>query len=464
MEILLVEDDQDHAHFIEAALDKERYRVTRLTDGQRALDHLLHSDEIPDVVLLDYHLPFVDGLEVLKKVTASGRDMAFIFLTVDDSVDVAVRAMRAGALDFMPKTAKFQDGLPAMIDKVHAIHQDRVERKRAEAALRIERDNLSNILETLADGVCIVNRQYDVEYVNPVLKKEFGLPETKCYAYFYDRKEVCPWCKNEDVLAGRTVRWEWLSFKNQRAYEFMDTPLQNSDGSLSKLKIFRDITERVRAEKEIKTSLEEKKVLLQELYHRTMNNMQVICAILALQAGRINDEQVVRIFQETENRIRSMALVHKKLYQSKDLSSINFKEYVGDLANLLMSSYNVASNGIALTFDMDDVHVLIDTAVPCGLILNELISNALKHAFPGERAGEIKIQLHKTRRGEIELGVSDNGVGIPAGVDLGKSPTLGMETIFTIAEHQLQGQVQFQTRDGVACRIQFKDALYNARV
>ena len=230
------------------------------------------------------------------------------------------------------------------------------------------------------------------------------------------------------------------------------------------LAIGTDITERRQMEAQIKASLEEKEVLLRELYHRTKNNMQVICSMLALQSAYTQDEQVLKIFQETENRIKSMALVHQKLYQSENLSSVDLKVYINDLAELLVRSYRVESNRILLIFDMDSLPVLIDTAIPCGLILNELISNSLKYAFPGEMEGEIRIQLRKTGEGEIELQVSDNGVGIPEGFDFRKSETMGLQNVFAIVEHQLQGEVKFEVNNGITCQIRFKDTPSRKRV
>lgn len=219
-----------------------------------------------------------------------------------------------------------------------------------------------------------------------------------------------------------------------------------------------------RANRQIKAALAEKETLLRELYHRTKNNMQVIRSMLALQAAYSQNEEVQYIVQETERKIHAMALAHQKLYQSQDLSRINLQDYITELAYLLMQSYNVSSNRISLLVDVENVSVLIDTAIPCGLIINELMSNALKHAFPGDMNGEIHIRLFKTDQGEIELYFSDNGVGVPNGFDFTTQETLGLQTIFAIGEQQMQGTVRFETNTGTTCHIKFPDKLYKPRV
>jgi two-component sensor histidine kinase len=222
--------------------------------------------------------------------------------------------------------------------------------------------------------------------------------------------------------------------------------------------VARDVTDSKRMEEQLRASLQEKEQLLRELYHRTKNNMQVISSMLALQATFSDDQQVHKAFQEAQNRIRSMNLVHEKLYQSQNLSNVNLDEYVGDLVQLLAAAYQATPARIALRLDTERVSTLIDTAVPCGLILNELISNALEHAFPGGRAGEIRVGLHRTDQAEIILEVSDNGF------DFRNSGTFGLRMVIAIAEYQLQGQVTFAAGEGVTWHVRFRDSLYRARV
>ena len=141
--------------------------------------------------------------------------------------------------------------------KLETVICDKTERKRSEETLLSERNKMLSAFGAMEDGVYIVNQQYDIQYVNPVIEKDFGPWQgCKCYQYFHDRKEVCPWCKNEQVFAGKTVRWEWYSSKNRKTYDLIDTPLKNPDGSISKLEIFRDITERKKMEEQLEQSRE----------------------------------------------------------------------------------------------------------------------------------------------------------------------------------------------------------------
>lgn len=222
------------------------------------------------------------------------------------------------------------------------------------------------------------------------------------------------------------------------------------------LSIVRDITERKKAEERIKASLKEKEILLQEIHHRVKNNMQIISSLLMLQSRTITDKQALETLQSSQNRVRSMALIHERLYRSKDFERVDFAEYARSLTGHLISSYGINSKLIRLDMDIKDVSLDINTAIPCSLIVNELISNSLKHAFPDGRKGEIKIAMHPLDGNEIELIVSDNGIGIPEEVDFRKTESLGLYLVYILAEDQLDGKIKLERSKGTRFQIRLR--------
>jgi two-component sensor histidine kinase len=249
----------------------------------------------------------------------------------------------------------------------------------------------------------------------------------------------------------------WVEFSNKAFF--------SEDGIIQQIQsVGRDINDRKRAEKAIQTSLAEKEVLLREIYHRTKNNLQVVCSLLNLQSARVSDPQILQAFQDTGNRIRSMSLVHEKLYQSKDLSHIDLKDYIKDLAHSLLLNYQMESGKISLQLDLQSVIVNIDTTMPCGLMLNEIISNAIKHAFPGGRKGTISIFLSSSEDGDIELRVADDGVGLPSELDIWNTDSLGLKLINNLAESQLQGKLAVRREQGTEFRLLFRELNYKPRI
>ncbi len=340
LEILLVEDNEDHAHFIRRSLDNGKYTITRLKDGKEAFNYLVDPPTPPQVVLLDYYLPSMDGMEILRKTASAGKDYAFIFLTVDNSVYTAVEAMKAGAMDFLPKTAQFYEGLPLMIEKVHSLHRARLEKK----------------------------------YL----------------------------------------------------------------------------------EEQIKKSLKEKELLLREIHHRVKNNLSIIYSLLHFQEQYASGQSAAALLENTRNRIRSMALVHEKLYKARDLTHIYFPEYCNDLVSHLLHTLQPqsAKNGngtVTYVNEVADIRMDIDTIIPLGLIINELVTNALIHGFAGGNDGgggsgaiKAEIRLHlqydKTRE-RCSLSVADNGRGLPENFDWNQSETLGMFIIRSLVE-QINGTLE----------------------
>ncbi len=230
-----------------------------------------------------------------------------------------------------------------------------------------------------------------------------------------------------------------------------------------------EINERKLAQEQLKSSLKEKEVLLKEIYHRTKNNMQVITSLLNLQSNQIDDPHYVELFNESRNRIGSMALIHEKLYRSKNLASIDFKDYITSLANGLFTFYGTNTGNVSLTVNAGGIILGIDTAIPCGLIINELLSNSLKYAFPEGRSGSIFIDLKKTTasdkfESEYELTVSDDSISLSEDIDIRNTKSLGLQLVTNLTMHQLRGSIELRRDGGTAYFIRFKELKYHERL
>jgi len=212
-------------------------------------------------------------------------------------------------------------------------------------------------------------------------------------------------------------------------------------------------------------SLNEKEILIREVYHRTKNTMQVIRGILVLQSLDFpSNSELQQLVKNTEDRIQAISLVHQMLYQSNDLSQISIKEYIQNLIALLIQSYNYSDDRIACNITVDDHKFLLDTAIPLGLVINELTTNSLKYAFPNGVNGIININLTKLESGYYSLTFSDNGVGVPDGFDFRNYDSLGLKLIYSIGEDQMSGKVIMENNNGIRCSLEFPVNLYKARV
>jgi len=227
----------------------------------------------------------------------------------------------------------------------------------------------------------------------------------------------------------------------------------DADGSLiGFLGIASDITDQKARERTIADSLAEKGVLLQEIHHRVKNNLQVVSSLLQLQAGYLEDGAARRVFEESQGRIKSMALVHEKLYQSKDLAHLDFGGYLRDLVAGLADSHGACAAPVVIEVRAAALHLDVDRAIPCGLIVNEWVSNAFKHGFPNGRAGRIEVTLSGGGGSAIQLTVRDDGVGWPADFDPARSPSLGLQLVHILAK-QLRGGLQLQSDKGISCSL-----------
>jgi two-component sensor histidine kinase len=240
-----------------------------------------------------------------------------------------------------------------------------------------------------------------------------------------------------------------------RHWTFEDQDLASSMAQLISLGL--EAFKRKKAEEKLKTSLDEKELLMKEIHHRAKNNLQIISSLLNLQSRYIDDKEALDVFKESQNRARSMALIHEKLYNSSDLRKINFGEYIRSLTMELFSSYQI-SPGIKLNIDADDINLDINTSVPLALIVNEIVANSLKYAFLGKKTGDIFVRFGK-KSDELQLTIGDNGIGFPNNIDFKNTDSLGMQLVNSLTD-QINGKIILDRTDGTKFVINFKEKFY----
>jgi PAS domain S-box-containing protein len=246
-----------------------------------------------------------------------------------------------------------------------------------------------------------------------------------------------------------------------RDFEARVVPMSNGQY----LYLTRDITERKRAEEQVRAALRDKELLLREIYHRVKNNLQVIASLLNLQGRNDHEGNTRALLEDSANRVKSMALVHEQLYQGGDLSSIDFAAYLRQLVRHLADAHGQVAQRVPIHLDVAAVRLGIETAVPLGLIVNELLTNAYKHAYPGERRGEVGLRLAVLSDGRIEVVVGDRGVGLPSGMRPAAVTSLGMRLVISLTE-QLEGTFECGPNDGhVGSRfaIRFQPAMSESK-
>ena len=248
---------------------------------------------------------------------------------------------------------------------------------------------------------------------------------------------------------------------NTRWFEIYIIPLKIEDKIIGYQGTGHDITTLKITEKELKNSLLEKEILLREIHHRVKNNMQIISSLLNLQSSFIKDPKAIEAFHESQTRIQSMAMVHEQLYQSGDLTQISIRDYILKLVNNLFYSYGIRKDQITLVTEISDIKLNLETVLPCGLILCEVISNSLKYAFPEGEEGEIRICL-EFMDDTLHLTISDNGIGLTEN-DYLENKSLGMQLIQTLT-NQLDGELELDIEQGTQYKISFKEAEYRERI
>lgn len=332
-------------------------------------------------------------------------------------------------------------------------------RLKMEKELRTTEERFVYIFNNAGEGIIFIGKNGVVKEVNPVLLQLASIEREHIVGkssvsllkkYFTPKNQKILKNKLEKLLAGERIDPFELEFSN-RNIEISVPKVHTNQGFTG---IVRDITERKKSEHKIKESLKEKELLIQEIHHRVKNNLEIIRSLIELQSSQIQDEKALEAFNETKSRVQAMALVHERAYRSEHFIEINFKNYIETVVDELFHTYEITGR-IGLIIKIEDMGISIDNAIPCGLIINELITNALKHAFPEKRKGSIYISMRTINREIKELIVRDNGIGIPPHIQLENANTLGL-TLINILTKQLNGTVVLDRTSGTGFTIQFK--------
>ena len=355
---------------------------------------------------------------------------------------------------------------------VLSITRDITDRQTAEKALIESEKKYKDLTELLPQTVFETDLNGNITFVNRIGYQIFGYtPEEldkgiNMIQILIPEDHLRAIKNNKRILNGEKLPFgEFTALKKDgTTFQILvnTNPIIREDKIIGLRGILVDITELKDAENKIKASLKDKEVLLKEVHHRVKNNMQIISSLLNLQINYLNDEDAIDILKESQNRVKSMAIIHEKLYLSKDLTQINFADYIQNLVSNLFYSYNIKKSQIKPIFKIEDINLNIDTAIPCGLIINELISNCLKYAFPNQMKGEIVIKL-KSVENKFDLVICDNGIGLPENIDINNLKTLGILLVKSLTE-QLDGKISINRKNGTQFKITFKKIEYDERI
>jgi PAS domain S-box-containing protein len=366
-------------------------------------------------------------------------------------------------LDAVPVTDR--DG---SLKQVVVTLADVTRRKHAEDALRREKDRAENYLAIAGSLIVALDARHRVSYINQAGCEALGYSTGELLGQDWIARVIPPEEREsvKDIfyrlMAGECVGLNVVddhqvlrSDGDRRWIVWHNTLVRDENGRIvGTLSSGEDVTERRAAEQRVKASLREKEVLLREIHHRVKNNLQVISSLLALEAHHHSGAPAGQLFADTQSRIRAMALVHDKLYQSENLAMIDLGTYIRDLAAGLKEVNASLQRKVSVVIEAEDIALTVDIAMSCGLLLNELLTNAFKYAFPQGGGGEIRVEARSLGSGQVRILISDNGIGLPANIDLDAPDTLGLQLVRAIAG-QLQGRVAVERGSGSRFEITF---------
>lgn len=497
--VLTMEDDPVVRETIAAYLADEGYNVTQADSGKQGLS-IVQQGGI-DTVLLDWRLPDLAGGEVLTQLSTLYPTIPVIVVSGTDKVEEVIEALQRGAWDYLRKPISNMRTLVEAIERnlkraklvreeaLEGEHLKELVRSRTEelehanALLRREAKERLEYARALKDSEArfrqLVETVREVFFIQDIPSNEFLYVSPAAFDLFgispdemaLDSELMLSIVHPDDYERAKTVVRTVLQTGNQMNEEvrivvgeedklkwvsFRIFPVKNSQGYVYRLVgVAEDITERKEAHNALCASLREKEILFKEVHHRVKNNLQLVSSLLNLQAARIFNQEDRERFLDSQRRIQSMTLVHEELYRTDDLSCIDFSSYIEQLARRIEQAFSLLTQ-IELVVDLESLHLAVDTAVPCGLILNELISNVYKHAFIGKEKG--RLYLYGGIEGRnVVLKVVDDGVGFPEGFVVEESDSLGMQLVHALVA-QLSAELIVNNDSGTEFTLRFPDS------
>jgi PAS domain S-box-containing protein len=452
-QLLLVEDDSATAELVRRTLERVGYSV-EIAPSVRAGMEALNGDGSKQylAMLLDYKLPDGEPWELANAAHLRIPEIPVIFVTGESNESVAIEAVRRGFADYVKKTGGFWNELPAVLERVATL-------SRIKGHLNESNTLMRTIVEHTSDLVAVSNGDGNLVYLSPMCFSLLGR----------DPKELIgqPWT---DIVAleDRNVVLSLLGAPEDNPAEAPTVRCCRKDGSFAWMEAkvarirstnwtqpmivlsLRDVTAHREHEQQTQSTLREKEVLLREVYHRVKNNLQVIQSLLKMRARTLPTGEMRGLMTDTIQRVHAMALVHERLYQMDDLAHLSLSSYLLELFDGALSSSSLQPGQIHIGLDAEEILLTLDGAIPFGLLLNELLSNSLKHGFPGGRKGTVAVSIHRIS-GAVHMVVKDDGIGLPGHFKADACTSMGMKLAGSLA-HQLGGTLVFNSDNG--CRVE----------
>ncbi len=430
--ILNVDDDETSRYMTAATLRHSGFDVWEAGSGQIDIE-LAHNQ--PDLILLDVNLPDINGFEVCRRLKNDPQTSSIPILYLSaTSIDtnLAVQGLEGGADGYLTHPIE----TTVLVATINAL----LRAKRAEIQWQ-------TTFDSIRDGICLLSLDKKILKYNNAFQEMLDfkndLRNSDVNSFLKSRSEdFTPDQSDQEFQIGGS--WFGMSLHDVKS------DVGQANGFVLTLA---DITGRKQGEDTLRASLVEKEMLLQEIHHRVKNNLQVIVSLLGLQSQQVSDSQALSVLEESRDRIKAMALIHENLYKERDASGVNLSSYLKTLSNQIVSGYSLSKN-IELIYNSDQVAVDLNTAMPLGLILNELLTNSLKYAYDDVSRGILEVSLHK-RDNSIELLVRDNGRGLSSEATLTNSKKLGWKLI-NLLIRQIDAQLEILwDRPGTNMRITF---------